>query len=234
VHHANVAAAGGRLWVVGALVGGGFTAIGAVWSWAPGEPAWSATHPTLVVGTQRGGSAVAVWGTRIFVLGGYRGGSVADASAFDTATGQHALLPDLPAARDHLVGGAWEGKVFAIGGRRNGIAAIDPRTDAFDTDAGVWSSRAPMRTARAGCAAGQWGSVVAVAGGEGNGDAGSGVFPELEFYDAATDRWTAGPPMRTPRHGMGGAAVDGVLYLPGGGDVQAFGAMATVESVPFP
>ena len=50
----------------------------------------------------------------------------------------------------------------------------------------------------------------------------------------ATDTWTTGSPMVSPRHGTGAAALDGVLYMPGGASVQAFGAVATVESVPFP
>ena len=35
--------------------------------------------------------------------------------------------------------------------------------------------------------------------------------------------------MRTPRHGMGAATVGGALYVPGGADVQGFGAVDVVE-----
>jgi hypothetical protein len=38
--------------------------------------------------------------------------------------------------------------------------------------------------------------------------------------------------MRTHRAGCA-AAVDGVFYMPGGANVQAFGAVATVEPAPF-
>ena len=37
------------------------------------------------------------------------------------------------------------------------------------------------------------------------------------------------PAMRTPRHGTGAAVVGGVLWVPGGADVQAFGATDVVE-----
>jgi N-acetylneuraminic acid mutarotase len=97
VHHANLAALGGRLWIVGALRDPDFMAHAAVWSWAPGEASWS-THAQLPPTTERGASGVAVVGTRIYVLGGFRGQSVTDASSYDTATDTHQQLPPLPVA----------------------------------------------------------------------------------------------------------------------------------------
>jgi hypothetical protein len=40
--------------------------------------------------------------------------------------------------------------------------------------------------------------------------------------------------MTTPRHGTGGAVLGRVFYVPGGADVEAFGAVATVEALVFP
>jgi hypothetical protein len=36
--------------------------------------------------------------------------------------------------------------------------------------------------------------------------------------------------MRTPRHGLGAAVWDGVLYTPGGATVESFGAVDTHET----
>ncbi|MEO7092518.1 MAG: kelch repeat-containing protein, partial [Polyangiales bacterium] len=67
-------------------------------------------------------------------------------------------------------------------------------------------------------------------GGERNTAAGSrGVFAQVEAYDPRTDSWDSLAPMPTPRHGMGAAAWDGRLYIPGGADQEAAGAVAVHE-----
>ena len=40
-------------------------------------------------------------------------------------------------------------------------------------------------------------------------------------------------PMGRPRHGTGGAVIGDRFYVPGGANVQAFGAVATVEVFRF-
>ena len=61
------------------------------------------------------------------------------------------------------------------------------------------------------------------------------MFAEVEIYQPETESWRAVLPMRTPRHGMGAAVVDGTLYVPGGADRQGFAAVATHERfVPSP
>jgi hypothetical protein len=55
--------------------------------------------------------------------------------------------------------------------------------------------------------------VIYVFGGEGS----SGTFDENEAYDPEGDSWEAMPPMPTARHGIGAAAVAGVIYVPTGG-----------------
>jgi len=59
-----------------------------------------------------------------------------------------------------------------------------------------------------------------------------GVIPETWSYDPKTDRWRAEPAMRTPRHGLAGAAVGGRIYAIGGG-VKASGGQvsAVVEAL---
>jgi hypothetical protein len=47
-----------------------------------------------------------------------------------------------------------------------------------------------------------------------------GVFAEKEASDPQADRWATPPPMRTPRHGTGAAAVGGVIGIPAGGLVN--------------
>jgi N-acetylneuraminic acid mutarotase len=224
-HHANAAALDGRIYVVGSLTTD-FAARGEVYVYDPGMDAWT-EGTAMPAGTERGGSAVAVLDGTIYVAGGFRGGSVADFSAYDIRGGVWSTLSSLPAPRDHLVAGSIGGSFYAIGGRDGSITGIDGRVDAFDPAAG-WSQVAPMLTPRGGCAAATANERVFVFGGEGNTASPTGVFPELESY--APDAWTALEPMPTPRHGTGAAEVDGIIYVPGGATTQAFGAVATHEA----
>ncbi|HTV22401.1 MAG TPA: kelch repeat-containing protein, partial [Polyangiaceae bacterium] len=61
----------------------------------------------------------------------------------------------------------------------------------------------------------------------------SGVFDDIEAYDAATDSWQALPPMLEPRHGLAAAALDGRIYLPGGASAQGFGAVGDSTVLAF-
>lgn len=86
-----------------------------------------------------------------------------------------------------------------------------------------------MPTPRGGAAGAVAEGRLYVVRGEGNPAAASGVFAEVEAYDPETDRWTSLPPMSTPRHGTGAAALLGQIYVPGGATQQGFGAVATHE-----
>ena len=231
LHHANTAAVGGKLYVVGMLADISFRAIGDVYVYDPASNAWS-MKTALPAGQERGAGGVAVIGTKIYVAGGYRNGNgVADFSSYDTATDMHASLPPLTQASDHLVAGAVNGIVYAIGGRFGGITGLLGRVVAFDPAAGSWTDRAPMITARGGAAAAVVRDRIVVAGGEGNAAATSGVFAQVEVFVPASNSWYSLPNMRTPRHGTGGASIGNTFYVPGGAAVQAFGASAEVESI---
>src|SRR5262245_47524488 len=149
-HHATAAALDGRIYVVGSLTTD-FAARGEVYVYDPTMDAWT-EGTAMPAGTERGGSAVAVVGGTIYVAGGFRGGAVADFSAYDIRGGVWSPLSPLPAPRDHLVAGSIGGSFYAIGGRDGSITGIDGRVDAFDPAVG-WSQVAPMLTPRGGCAA---------------------------------------------------------------------------------
>ncbi len=66
---------------------------------------------------------------------------------------------------------------------------------------------------------------IYVVGGEGNSATTTGVFNNNEAYDPVTNSWTTAEPMERPRHGTGAAGLNGALHVPGGADVQGFGAV---------
>jgi len=230
-HHVNLAVAGGKLYVVGALATFSFTPVNDVYEYDPAQDMWT-QKASLPTGFERGASAVGVIDGVIYVAGGSGAAqSVDQFTSYDPELDTHdTTLPTLPAALNHLVGGGVGGKFYAIGGRDIGITGIKNTTYEYDPAQNTWTDKSAMPTARGGTAAGIVDEKIIVVGGEGNAAVSSGVFPQTEMYDPATDTWTSLSDMRTPRHGMGAAGDGGVLYVPAGADVQAFGAVDTFEA----
>ena len=137
----------------------------------------------------------------------------------------------MPAPLDHGCAGVVNNVLYAIGGRTGG--AHTARVDALDPKSGGWIPRAPMPTSRAGAGCAVVKGKIVVAGGEGNPKRASGVFAEVEVFDPAANTWTSLPPMFTPRHGTGGATIDDIVYVPGGGNINGFGAVNVVEALTF-
>lgn len=228
MHHANVAAAGGRLWVLGFLRDQLFAEDGRSFVYDPKTEQWS-DAPSLPAGMHRGASGVGVVGDEIFIVGGLAAGQATSlVHAFNTADGTWRQLPDLPGpARDHMATAGVGGVLVVAGGRDGRIGAHVARVDVFDPAVGAWRRGADMPTSRGGVAAAGVDGRLVVLGGEGDVSRASGVFPQVEVYDVACDRWVSLPDMPEPRHGTGAAVIEGWLYMPGGAAVQAFGANAT-------
>lgn len=236
MHHANAAVVGERLWITGFLEDLAFAPNGGVFSYDPEVDRWDESA-TMPAGTERGASAVGVLGERILVAGGLRGGTVADFSAFDPASDTWEPLADLPEPRDHAGAGVVDGIFYVLGGRANGITSRSAAVFAWDPETRAWSRRADMPTARGGVASAVLNGRIYVFGGEGNRTppVTTGVFPQVEVYDPASDSWESLPPMPHPRHGLGAAALGGRIFLPGGADREGFGPVSLVDAlVPDP
>jgi N-acetylneuraminic acid mutarotase len=230
LHHINAGVVDGTIFVTGALSGIGFTATGETYAWNPRTDAGWSPRAAMPAGTERGAAVVGAIDGTLVVAGGFRGGAaVADVGVYDPVLDEWTAEAPLPAPRDHACGGALDGKLYVIGGRDTSIAAISGAVFELAPGAG-WAERTAMPTPRGGtgCSVIGAGQIVVV-GGEGNAAAASGVFPDVEAYTVATDTWQALAPMLTPRHGMGAAAVGTQMFVPGGGDVQGFGAVAVHE-----
>jgi N-acetylneuraminic acid mutarotase len=224
MHHAQAAAAGGRLYVLGYLTAFTFTAHDRAFVYDPEDDAWAEIAP---LPTARGAGATAVVGEYVYVIGGFRSGSaVTDFARYHPATDGWEVLPDLDEPLDHLVAGAIDGVIYTAGGRAASIGAHTAATYAFDPEVGAWAARADMPTSRAGAAGAVARGRLYVFGGEGNAGGPQGMFDEVESYDPARDTWQVHTRMAPPRHGTGAATVEGRIYVPGGADVQAFGAVS--------
>lgn len=210
--HCNVAAANGKVYVLGAIRIGSPFVDGNTYEYDPGSNRW---RVVACMGTPRGASGVAAIGTKIYVAGGLDPAqSVADFEVFDTATLQWTRLPEMPTARDHLTAQASGGKFYAIAGRRG--ADLNANEE-FNPVNSTWRGRAPIPTARGGVASGTIYGRIQVFGGEGNSGTPEGTFRQNEEYDPVTDSWRSLAPMATSRHGLYGVTIDDRIFAPSGG-----------------
>jgi uncharacterized protein (TIGR03437 family) len=212
VDHCNVAAAGGKLYVLGAIRVGTAFVEGGTYEYDPRANTW---QRVAQMNTPRGASGVAAIGDRIYVAGGLTtGGSVAVFESFDTQTRQWSVLPPMPTARDHLTAQAAGEKFYAISGRAAQIFTVN---EEYDVATRTWRSRARIPTGRGGLGSAVVDGRILVFGGEGPSGTPENTFRQNEEYDPATDSWRSLPPMPTPRHGLYGVAVDGRAFAPSGG-----------------
>lgn len=181
----------------------------------------------MPAGRARGSSVLAVVGEQIYVVGGLRNRiAVPDFDRYDPLDDAWQPLPPLPRAMDHGMGGAIGRRIYVAGGRQSMITAHTNQLDVYEVDTGRWTTGALMPTSRGGGAGAILDGQLYVFGGEGNtGNAQTELFDDVEVYVPATDRWRLLAPMAPARHGTGVAALGGRIYVPGGADVQAFGAV---------
>jgi uncharacterized protein (TIGR03437 family) len=210
--HCNVAAAGGKLYLLGAIRIGSAFVDGNTYEYDPATDRWQTVGR---MNLPRAASGVAVIGTKIYVAGGLLGGiSTAAFEVFDTVARTWTVLPDMPTARDHLTAQAAGGKFYAIAGR---AAQEFTANEEFDPATNAWRARRPIPTQRGGLASGTIGGRIQVFGGEGNSGTPEATYRENEEYDPATDTWRSLAPMITPRHGLYGATIDDRIFAPAGG-----------------
>ncbi len=230
IHHQGVVAVGGRIYVVGGF-GKRFSErapLDTVHIFDPKTGAWTKGAP---LPSPRGAGIAAAIGTSIYYAGGERRrapgspppkqGShpvyepVADLAVYDTVKDMWTQLPPMKVARDHAVGGALNGKLYVIGGRDRPVYDLTA-IEEFDPASGAWRERAPMPNGRSGGAGTAMDGKFFVFGGEGNNAVASGIFPQAESFDPATNSWIKYADMPLPRHSQVAIAAGNRIYIPGG------------------
>lgn len=172
-------------------------------------------------------SAVALSG-EIHLLGGRDVRSLDWHEVFDPATGKYRILegmrgtsPTQPFAgqRCHMGVVVVDGRIHAIGGRKDSYDFNTSLHAVYDPAADGWSFRRPLPTARSGLSAAVLGGRIVAFGGEAPGL----VFAANEGYDPKTDRWEILAPMPVPRHGLHGATAAVIgdwIHVPGGSPIN--------------
>ena len=253
-HHAALAAANGKIYVMGGFVppedtpipvGGAWQPIDDAWEYDPAADSWKSLAPL----PGKRGSAVAVEvGGKIYVIGGattvegskdpfftFFGPSrvLSTNDVYDPATNKWESRKPMSVARNHAFGGAVNGKIYVIGGRTgHGFILSATNTDVveeYNPVSDTWSApKERMPTPRSGGGWGTDGRRIYVAGGEVTTKELVGAFRAIEAYDPATNSWMTLPSMPMPRHGVAGAVIGNRFHLVSG-MIQSAGAMAFLD-----
>lgn len=212
VHHASVASAANRLYVVGGLIQSPSGPSARVFAYDPITNSWSERTP---MPTPRGALGLVEYNGKLFAVGGIgTNGNSAAVEMYDPVTDTWMPRAPLPTPRDHLAVATSNQKIYAIGGRLGGdfnrnltsVEAYDPITDR-------WERVADLPSPRSGIAAGVIDNIIYVVGGESR----QTTFDLNHAYFPETNHWERRAPLSTSRHGLGVVSVRGRLYVLSGG-----------------
>lgn len=241
VNHANAAAVDGKVFVLGSLSAGvNWTALPESYVYTSGNDSWTALAP-MPEGTARGASAIGVYDDTVYLAGGqlyleivppYQQPGLDLVSSYNTTSNTwNTALPNLPQARQHVSGTVVGSTFYVIGGREYDIHSFHNTTYALDLNNPTkWREMAQMPTARGSLACAALETVIYCFGGEGDASNEYEIFAQVEAYDTVTDTWSSLPPMEVPRHGAGAVALDGRIWIPGGGVKTAMAPVGIVDS----
>jgi N-acetylneuraminic acid mutarotase len=165
--------------------------------------------------TPRSSGVAVVHDGKIYVAGG-RPPRGSDFAVYDPAANAWQVLPNLPSQRNHFTGAAIDGRIHLVGGRLgHGLSGqMTTVHEVFNPQAGSWTTAAPMLKARSGMNGVMARGCFHVWGGEGP----AGMFPDHDYYDPRSDKWTRLRDMPVPVHGVYGSAfVNGLIWVSGGG-----------------
>jgi hypothetical protein len=162
---------------------------------------------------------------------GADGGSPTTTMVYHPPTNTWSTAAGLITRRQHLGVGAFDGLVYAVGGRTGGLDTNLDAAEAFDPSAGTWTVLPDLPTARGGLAAAATSNGFIVAAG---GERPTGTFDEVEALHVDSGNWISLPPMPTARHGLGVAAVGTVVFVLAGGPEPGLSFSDANESFDLP
>jgi N-acetylneuraminic acid mutarotase len=232
LNHPAAVAHRGRLYVHGGYraESGLADPTGALLRYDPGRARWRRLPSSP---TPRAAHALAAIAGRLYVAGGANdSGSLSSLEIYDIERRRWRSGPSFPGPpRNHTTGVVSGGLFYVIGGRDAGnfdaVERYRPRRRS-------WEELPPLRTARAGIASVRLRDRrIVVFGGE-RLEPGGTTIAEVEIFDPRRRRWSALPEMRTPRHGLGGAALGRWVYALEGGPEPGFHFSSTIEYLDVP
>ncbi|MFC1522827.1 fibronectin type III domain-containing protein, partial [Elusimicrobiota bacterium] len=179
----------------------------ATWQgWTASADAWASRNNTNF--TPRFGLASAVFGGKIYVIGGDDAGmgKLDTNEEYDPVSNSWASRASMPTARRFLTCAAVGGKIYAVGGSDTSVLDLN---EEYDPATNIWITRAPMLTARRSLTSSVVGNKIYAIGG-------SGGDTVNEEYDPATNSWTTKASMSTGREDLVSSVVGDKIYAIGG------------------
>ena len=245
-HHPMLVTAKGRVWAFGGYDrrdGGEWTSMTEVWALDKGSwyPVGKMPEPLaetvgigledrvhLVTGRSPSGGKNGQWNDQA---------DVATHLVFEASDNSWHTAKPAPEARNSAAASVHGGHIYVAGGRMVEGGRGTGRLDRYDPQSDSWQTLSSIprsgtgHQVGGGLAMATAGDRLVAFGGEWLTRPG-GVFTETWIYDIASDRWSRGPDMGVPRHGLAGAAVDGVVYALAGGEIYSGGkASGVVEAL---
>jgi hypothetical protein len=124
------------------------------------------------------------------------------------------------------------GRFYVLAGRDASNFAAAER---YDPRRRRWQRLPGMGTPRGGIASVRLGDGrIVVFGGEDFGGSGDETISEVELFYPRTGRWRRLPDMRTPRHGLGGAALGNRVFAVEGGPRPGLAFSDAIEFIDVP
>lgn len=223
-HHAGLVALGGDLYLIGGMVGVGFTAVDTCFVLRAGATTW---EPIASLPVPRAAAAAGAIDGRIVVAAGQGGGSLLEpALVYDPAMDAWTEGAAIPTPREHVAGFVHAGELWVLGGRRLTLSTNTDVVEIYDPATDAWRTGPAMPTEHGGFGAAVLDGAAYVVGGEQPDRA----LDTVEALDLARGTWTTLTPVPTPRHGHAVAAAAGRVWVIGGADVPIFGAVDVVEA----
>ncbi len=211
-HHMMATGHNGKVFVFGGARTMAWRATESVFVYDPTTAAWALAGS--MPERRLGGEAVSL-GDFIYLVGGV-GGTTA-MLRYDPVEDSWSVLPGPSQPREHVAATAFDGELWVIGGRWQGIGAL-ATVEIFDPASGEWRDGPALNEARSGFGAATVGERIVVAGGEILGPRPWTALASAEVYDPASAVWSRLPDLPAGIHGMPVAGHAGTAFVLGGSD----------------
>jgi N-acetylneuraminic acid mutarotase len=153
---------------------------------------------------------------KVFVIGGLdkEGASTDVVEFYDPETDSWGTAQHLPERLNHAAAASYNGKLYVVGGYRDGYGPkyASEKLFVYDPLADIWQKGFPMPTAKGALTASFINGTLYAIGGVDK----SGVTGSNFAYYPNGNSWTEKKPMPTAREHLASAVVDGKLYVVGG------------------
>jgi N-acetylneuraminic acid mutarotase len=135
---------------------------------------------------------------------------------YDPVTDSWTYRTNMPTARAWATASAVNGKCYVMGGAtvfRTAVTTVEEYDPATDS----WRDRTPLPEQRqAASSVAVDGKIYVMGGSDIASFSPNDVLSTVVIYDPATNQWSTGADMPTPRYGMAIEAIDGLIYTIGG------------------